>query len=91
VSTLVLGGRPPELQAYLTRRRACGQDRFDEVWKGTYHDFYAEHALEEVLVVDPAQRSVRIWQLRAGGYVETGSATLLSTTARTIIDTLDWP
>lgn len=35
--TVVLGERPPELGAYLVRRRALGQDRYDEVWEGSYH------------------------------------------------------
>ncbi|HSS10215.1 MAG TPA: Uma2 family endonuclease, partial [Acidimicrobiales bacterium] len=26
-----------ELEAFLARRRALGQDRFDEVWEGEYH------------------------------------------------------
>ena len=28
--------RPPELEAYLERRRLSGADRFDEVWEGRY-------------------------------------------------------
>lgn len=35
--TVVLGERPPGLESFLTRRRALGQDRFDEVWEGSYH------------------------------------------------------
>ena len=35
--TVVLGERPPEIEAFLARRRALGQDRFDEVWEGVYH------------------------------------------------------
>ena len=35
--TVVLGPRPPELEAVLERRRALGQDRYDEVWEGEYH------------------------------------------------------
>lgn len=37
MSVLVLGDRPPELERFLERRRALGQDLFDEVWEGTYH------------------------------------------------------
>ena len=37
MSTLVLGERPPELEQFLARRRALGQDLFDEVWGGSYH------------------------------------------------------
>jgi Uma2 family endonuclease len=35
--TLVLGTRPPELEALLERRRRTGADRSDEVWEGVYH------------------------------------------------------
>ncbi len=35
--TVVLGPRPPELQALVERRRALGQDLHDEVWHGDYH------------------------------------------------------
>jgi hypothetical protein len=35
--TVVLGPRPPELDALIARRRALGLDTHDEVWKGEYH------------------------------------------------------
>lgn len=35
--TVILGERPPEIQAFLERRRALGQDTYDEVWEGAYH------------------------------------------------------
>ena len=37
MKTVVLGPRPPELEAIVARRHALGQDRFDEVWEGNYH------------------------------------------------------
>lgn len=43
MSTLVLGARPPELEQFLQRRRALGQDRLDEVWQGVYHVAPAPH------------------------------------------------
>jgi len=34
----VLVGRPPQdFEEVLQRRRALGQDLFDEVWEGEYH------------------------------------------------------
>lgn len=36
MKTVVLG-QPPELTQWLQRRRALGQDRFDEMWEGDYH------------------------------------------------------
>ncbi len=36
MTTLVLGPRPPELQALIDRRRKLGQDGHDEVWDGVY-------------------------------------------------------
>lgn len=35
--TVVVGERPRELQELIERRRALGQDLFDEVWNGDYH------------------------------------------------------
>ena len=37
MATLVLGTRPPELEALLERRRQAGVDRLDEVWHGVRH------------------------------------------------------
>ncbi len=36
MTTIVLGPRPPELEAWLERRRRLGLDRRDEVWQGRY-------------------------------------------------------
>jgi Uma2 family endonuclease len=35
--TVILGEQPSEIEALIERRRALGQDRFDEVWDGDYH------------------------------------------------------
>jgi len=43
VKTVVLGQRPVEVEAFLDRRRARGQDLFDEVWEGAYHVAPASH------------------------------------------------
>lgn len=43
MKTVVLGERPAELEALLARRRALGQDLFDEVWEGAYHMAPASH------------------------------------------------
>ncbi|MFP5346814.1 MAG: Uma2 family endonuclease [Actinomycetes bacterium] len=53
--------------------------------------FYAAHGVEEVWVVDPLARSVRIWQLRHGALTETGASALLSLTARSVAQSLQWP
>lgn len=37
MKTVVLGEPPPALEEILKRRRALGQDGFDEVWEGVYH------------------------------------------------------
>lgn len=41
--TVLVGTPPAELEAWLARRRALGQDRFDEVWGGEYHVVPAPH------------------------------------------------
>jgi Uma2 family endonuclease len=43
VKTVVLGAQPPEIEAFLARRRALDQDRSDEVWEGDYHVVPAPH------------------------------------------------
>ena len=42
--TLVLDPTPPEVVALLERRRAFGQDGYDEVWDGVYHMVPAAHS-----------------------------------------------
>lgn len=41
--TVVVGEPPPPLAEWLERRRALGQDLFDEVWGGDYHVAPAPH------------------------------------------------
>ncbi|MGH9074998.1 MAG: Uma2 family endonuclease [Acidimicrobiales bacterium] len=41
--TVGLGFPPAELEAVIERRRACGGDRYDEVWEGEYHMAPAAH------------------------------------------------
>ena len=43
MKTVVVGEPPVEITAFLTRRRALGQDGFDEVWEGDYHVVPAPH------------------------------------------------
>ncbi len=43
MKTVVLGPPPPEIEAFLARRRALGQDTSDEVWEGDYHAVPAPH------------------------------------------------
>lgn len=169
--TVVLGPRPPELEAVLERRRALGQDLYDEVWEGEYHlppapshrhavlddeiaavlrplarraglvgsgpfnlgqpgdfrvpdrglhrsrsaevwvataaavveilspddetfeklPFYARHRVDEVLVVDPASRTVRCWRLAGGSYEEAGESDLLGVDTADLAGAIDWP
>ncbi|WP_165367806.1 Uma2 family endonuclease [Phytoactinopolyspora endophytica] len=43
--TVLVGELPPEFHDLLERRRALGQDLFDEVWEGEYHVAPAPHGL----------------------------------------------
>lgn len=36
-ATVILGPAPPEVAELIERRRAVGQDLYDEVWEGEYH------------------------------------------------------
>lgn len=174
MSLLFRGERPPAIDDWLTERQRLGQDRYDEVWEGSYHvvpgpsmdhagvdadlmtvlgqrartagflpttafnlggpqdyrvpdggvhrerssavyvdtaaavveilspgdetfakfPFFAAHGVEEIVVADPATRTVRVWQLRVGdesAYEETGRSDLLDVTAQTLTDAIDWP
>lgn len=171
MKTVILDPAPTEIEAYIERRRALGQDRFDEVWEGAYHvnpgpsnahgfvdaelaavlrpyahaaglfpggqfnlgepdnyrvpdagyhrerligvrvattaivveivsegdetyekfAFYAEHQVDELLVADPAVRSVRMFRRSATEYVETDASSLLGVTAAELVAAIDWP
>ncbi len=41
--TVLVGERPREVEELIERRRALGQDLFDEVWEGEYHMVPAPH------------------------------------------------
>jgi len=54
--------------------------------------FYAARRVAEVIVVDPAQRSVRWWRLGDDGeYAEQPGSALLEMDAATLAGELDWP
>lgn len=68
--TVIVGERPPELDEWIERRRALGQDLFDEVWNGEYH-----------VVPGPSAKHARVYDelmarlrpvARAAGLVTTG-------------------
>lgn len=47
-------GNPPGFEAWLERRRALGQDTYDEVWEGEYHVAPMAHGRQGVLQVQLA-------------------------------------
>lgn len=68
--TVVLGERPAVLEEFIARRRALGQDAFDEVWDGEYHVVpgpSAEHGR-----VDDELSALLRPMARAAGLVRTG-------------------
>ena len=55
-------------------------------------DFYAAHAVDELLIADPATRSVRLFRLADGGrYVETDRSELLGIRADELTAAIAWP
>ena len=168
MTTIVRGARPPELEAYLERRRLSGADRFDEVWDGRYvvapdphsnhggvqlalavvllaaahrlglhatttfnlgrpgdfripdaglltvpgvwhetavlvvevlspddmtfdkFDFYTARGVQELLVVDWRDRSVRCFALQEG-QVESDRSEVLSMTTAEVVAAVEWP
>lgn len=63
--TVVLGPRPPELEAFIERRRRRGQDLYDEVWEGEYHVAPAAHFWHGY-VVDQVGIALEPWVRRLG-------------------------
>lgn len=56
--------------------------------------FYAAHGVEEIIVADPATRTVRVWRLSEGSglpYEETDRSHLVDVTATSLTDAIDWP
>jgi Uma2 family endonuclease len=61
----------------------------DESWKKL--PFYAAHEVDEVLIVDPAKRSVH-WLARSGGeYREARSSGLIDLGPAELAERVDWP
>jgi Uma2 family endonuclease len=172
VKTLVLGPLPAEIERFVERRKALGQDIYDEVWEGTYHmppapsgvhaflghqlarllgpnadaaglvgtgpfnlgqpddyrvpdqgyhrrfdpgllwyptaalvveivspdddtfeklSFFAAHGVQEVVVVEPEERKVRVLGLREGRYEECSNSDLLGVRAADLVAAISWP
>jgi hypothetical protein len=170
--TLVLGPLPVEIERFVERRKALGQDTYDEVWEGTYHmspaarathgyldnqvarvlgpyadqaglvgtgpfnlgqpddyrvpdrgyhrnldgklaylptaavvveivspddetfeklPFYADHGVEEVLVVEPEEHQVRVFGLVNGSYEERDASAVLDVSGAEVARALRWP
>ncbi|HEU0249432.1 MAG TPA: Uma2 family endonuclease [Solirubrobacteraceae bacterium] len=61
----------------------------DESWEKL--PFYAEHGVDEALIVDPEQRSVEWLGLINGRYEPIARSRLIELGADELDDTLDWP
>jgi Uma2 family endonuclease len=53
--------------------------------------FFAAHGVTELLVADPAARSVRCWHLHDGVYTEATGSELLGVAADELTGSLSWP
>lgn len=69
-----------------------GDETFDKF------EFYRAHQVEEILVADPANRTVRIWQhvrtedgAFTGTFMEANRSGLLGASAAHLADSVDWP
>jgi Uma2 family endonuclease len=61
----------------------------DETWKKL--PFYAEHEVDELLIVDPVSRSVTWFALREGEYQRVDRSEILGLDASTLAEQIDWP
>jgi hypothetical protein len=103
VARVVFLDEPPyDIAAWLERRRALGQDLFDEVWRGEYHVAparhrrhgdvsYFAHGVEEVLIVDPQRRTVEWYARGADAFARSGRSALLDVDEPTLHAEIDWP
>lgn len=61
----------------------------DESWQK--FSFYASHEVDEVVIVDPRDRSVRWFRREAREYVPVEHSTLLDADVAEIVAQIDWP
>ena len=70
--TLFVTDPPPPVEEWLARRRALGQDRFDEVWEGEYHvapgpsDRHGDVDFQLVSLLGPLARAAGLHGRTAG-------------------------
>jgi Uma2 family endonuclease len=53
--------------------------------------FYAAHGVEEILVADPRERSVRCFRVEGGEYMEAPASEVLGVRADALTNGIDWP
>ncbi|MBX3032217.1 MAG: Uma2 family endonuclease [Chloroflexi bacterium] len=76
--TLFVTDPPPPVEDWLARRRALGQDRFDEVWEGEYHvspEASNRHAKVQVQLIELLGPLARRAGLLIGGPINVGRPT----------------
>jgi Uma2 family endonuclease len=61
----------------------------DETWQKL--DFYAAHSVDELLIADPAERSVTWLVLHGGRYVEAEYSPLLRVNVAKLTEQINWP
>jgi Uma2 family endonuclease len=61
----------------------------DETWQKL--DFYAAHSVDELLIADPAKRSVTWLVLHAGRYIEAEYSSLLRVSSAKLTEQINWP
>lgn len=54
-------------------------------------DFYAAHGVEELIIADPSNQSIRCYERRGDHYIEASASTVLGVGADTLTAGIDWP
>jgi len=53
--------------------------------------FYAAHAVDELVIANPATRGIQCWKHGASGYIEAAASELLAISVDTLTQLISWP
>ncbi len=88
--TLILDPTTASLDELLERRRRSGLvSPNDETWEKL--PFYANHHVDEILIIDPSTRKIDWLTLHEGDYEPTEHSNLIEFGPHELSERIDWP